>query len=80
VEELDEYLTLIKPFFSSIEGKTILEYACFAGDWWKMFALHSPKKVIAFDKLGYKLEDHMNISCKARPSKERVAMMRFIKK
>lgn len=202
MEELDEYLSLIKPFFSSIEGKSVLEYACFAGDWWKMFALHSPKNVIAFDpvnynelynddllqrnlqmycdlvehhhigyedfkspecdvivcagllyklsspfnlienianknpdiiffettghigdgdsisilkygddvhhrdlnrnfntrrlpwvvqitpdtvvqafdKLGYKLEDHINISCKSRPSKERVAMMRFKKK
>lgn len=53
MEELDEYLSLINPFFSSIEGKSVLEYACFVGDWWKMFTLHSPTKVIAFDPVKY---------------------------
>lgn len=53
MEELDEYLLTIKPFFSDISGKRVLEYACFVGDWWKMFSHHSPSSVTAFDPVEY---------------------------
>lgn len=58
---LDEYLTILNPFFHNIRDKNVLEYGCYIGDWWKMFDLHSPKSVTAFDpRRESGLDDNLN--------------------